>query len=96
MELLDGARQQQMCNRLEYQSNKYKLMMSRLNAHLTRAQQLALVQGGAHGLFACMEEEREEALPEIKRTRPKVGVSMRWNGLVFHWMNPALTRYSIV
>ena len=72
MWLLVGRMRKKVCGILEYQSNQYKLMMARLNVHLTQAQQRALVQDGAHGLFACMEEEREEALPEIRRTRPKV------------------------
>ena len=39
---------------------------------LTEPQRRALERGGAMGLWVRLEEEREEALPEIKRSRPKV------------------------
>ena len=55
-------------------SDVYKPMLARLASRLNVAQQRALMQGGALGLFACLEEEREEALPEIKRKRPKVSI----------------------
>ena len=47
------------------------LLDGRLAPRLTPAQRRALQRGGARGLAACLEEEHEEALPEIRRSRPK-------------------------
>ncbi|GAX86102.1 hypothetical protein CEUSTIGMA_g13515.t1 [Chlamydomonas eustigma] len=61
------------------QLDAYSAALLRIMQYLSQAQQQAL-QGcnGAQGLWTCLEEEYEESLPEIRRSRPKYYYYERW------------------
>ena len=74
----DASLQQQTSTRCaaSYESTaaqQYRSILDiRIIPHLSSAQRRVLERGGTAGLWACLEEERLEALPEIRRNRPKV------------------------
>lgn len=47
--------------------------LQQMRCEIAPAHWQALTRGGAAALADCLEGERQEALPEIRRTRPKVG-----------------------
>lgn len=50
----------------------YRATLHRMVNGLTEEQRRALREGGSTGLWWRMCQEHEDALPEIKKTRPKV------------------------